>query len=277
MNKLSRAARAQALQWLCKGTSIKATNRRTGLSMTALLRLVGDSGRAASWYQDRVFRHLNSKKIEINALWGFKDRNVPGAKKGRVRPGNVWVWFATDPRTKLVPSWFLARQDAASAVVIINDVAARLSGRVQLSSYGQRLALETVKAPLEANIDYAIVAMLYAENAKSEEPYRSALGIGGQKRRIVGNPGAKPRSKASADGSSVTLEMRPPSSLPKASTFEKRLANHANALALHFLHYNFIRIHKGLRSTPAMAAGITSRRWKFNDIVDVLEAWEAAG
>ena len=88
---------------------------------------------------------------------------------------------------------------------------------------------------------------------------------------------SKPRSKASADGSSVTLEMRPPSSLPKASTFEKRLANHANALALHFLHYNFVRIHKGLRSTPAMAAGITSRRWKFIDIVDVLETWEAAG
>jgi hypothetical protein len=277
MNKLSRAARAQALQWLCKGTNIKATNRRTGVSMTALLRLVGDSGRAASWYQDRVFRNLNSKKIEINALWGFKDPNVPGAKKGWVNPGNVWVWFATDPQTKLILSWFLAGQDAASAVVIINDVAARFSGRVQLRSYGQRLALETVKAPLEANIDYAILAKLYAESSKAQEPYGSALGIGGQKRRIVGNPGAKPIRPAWADGSNVGFEMRRPSSLPKASTFEKRLANHANALALHFLHYNFVRIHKGLRSTPAMAAGITSRRWKFNDIVDVLEAWEAAG
>jgi hypothetical protein len=245
--------------------------------MTALLRLVGDSGRAASWYQDRVFRNLNSKRIQINAVWGFRDKHVPGAKKEHVRPGNIWVWFATDPQAKLVSSWSLGQHDAASAIVIIKDVAARLSSEVQLRSHGQRLSLEAVEGRLDADIDYSIVAALYGENDERKDLSGSPLGIGGQKLPITSNPAGKPISMAPPDGNNERPEMRPPSSLPKASTFEKRLANHANALALHFLHYNFVRIHKGLRSTPAMAAGITSRRWKFNDVVDVFEAWEAAG
>jgi hypothetical protein len=244
--------------------------------MTALLRLVGDSGRAASWYQDRAFRNLISKKIEINALWGFRDKHAPGAKKERVRPGNIWVWFATDPQTKLVPSWRLAQHDAASALVIINDVAARLAGRVQLTSYGQRLALEAVKGPLGAEIDYDLVFKLYGESSEPEEPYGSVLPASGHQRPIASNPVAKPISTAWADGNNGNLGMRPPSGLPKAATFEKRLANHANALALHFLHYNFARIHKTLGTAPAVAAGISSRPWRIDQVVDVLEAWEAS-
>jgi len=272
MNKLPRASRARALQLLCKGTSSLVTSRRTGLSMTAILRLLAISGRAAASYQDRVFRDLKSSKINITALWGFRDRNVPGAKKARGRPGNVWVWVAIDQRTKLVASWFLARRDTGSALIIIDDIVARLTKRVQLRSHRQRLSLEAVNGPLAANLDYDLVAKIYGESSEPEEPYGFALGIGGQKRPILINPTTKPISTAA-----VSSGMQTRLSLPKASTFEKRLANHANALALHFLYYNFVRVGKGIRSTPAMAAGITSRRWKITDIVGVLEAWEASG
>jgi hypothetical protein len=242
--------------------------------MTAILRLLAISGRAAASYQDRVFRDLKSNKINITALWGFRDRNVPGAKKARGRAGNVWVWVAIDQRTKLVASWFLARRDTGSAHIIIDDIAARLTKCVQLRSHRQRLSLEAVNGPLAANLDYDLVAKIYGESSEPEESYGFALGIGGEKRPILINPPVKPISTAPA---AVSSGMQTRLSLPKASTFEKRIANHANALALHFLYYNFIRIHKVLRTTPAVAAGITSRRWKITDIVGVLEAWEAAG
>jgi IS1 family transposase len=281
MKKLDRDTRAQVLHLLCEGNSIRGTARLVGVSKTTILKLVEDAGCAAAWYQDRVFQNLECKRIQVDEVWGFvgaKAKNADPALKAAGQAGDAWLWVATDADTKLVPSWLVGGRDSDAAIIFMDDLASRLANRVQLTSDGHEAYLEAVEGAFGSDIDYAMLVKLYGEAVEGTKGrYSPAECIGARKERIEGNPDMKHVSTSYSERNNLNVRMHSRRMTRLTNAFSKKMANHAHAMALHFLYYNFVRIHQTLRTTPAMAAGVTKRLWEMTDVVDVLEAWEAAG
>ncbi len=281
MNKLDREARARILHLLCEGNSIRAVTRLTGSSKKAVSRLMVDAGQAAAWYQDRVFHNLTCKRIQVDEIWAFvyaKQKNVPGAKRAPANAGDVWTWTAIDADTKLIPSWFVGGRDSDAAIIFMDDLAARLANRVQLTSDGHRAYLEAVEGAFGGDIDYAMLVKLYGaapESAKGR--YSPAECIGSYKQRVEGDPDPNHVSTSYAERSNLSVRMHTRRFTRLTNAFSKKVENHAHSVALFAMYYNFVRIHKTLRTTPAMAANVTKRLWEIGDIVTVLEAWEQSG
>ena len=279
MNKLDREARSRILHLLCEGNSIRAVTRLTGISKKAVSRLMVDAGQAAAWYQDRVFRNLTCKRIQVDEFWAFvyaKQKNVPLAKKAPQGAGDVWTWTAIDADTKLIPSWFVGGRDSDAAMIFMEDLASRLANRVQLTSDGHKAYLEAVEGAFGSDIDYAMVVKMYGPSGEGEKRYSPAECIGAVKHRVEGNPDPKHVSTSFAERSNLNIRMHTRRFTRLTNAFSKKVENHAHSVALFAMYYNFVRIHKTLRTTPAMAAKVTERLWEIGDIVDVLEAWEAA-
>src|SRR6267143_6287706 len=170
MNKLSKEARARILHLLCEGNSIRSVTRLTGASKKAVSKLMVDAGQAADWYQDRVFRNLTCKRVQVDEIWAFiyaKQKNVAAAKKAPADAGDVWTWTAIDADTKLIPSWFIGGRDSDAAIIFMYDLACRLANRVQLTSDGHRAYLEAVEGAFGADIDYAMLVKLYGAASES--------------------------------------------------------------------------------------------------------------
>jgi IS1 family transposase len=280
MKRLDKTDRVRILHLLCEGMSIRAIARTTGTSKTTITKLVVDAGMAAAWYQDRVFRNLTCKRIQVDEIWNFvyaKQKNVPAAKAAPDGAGDVWTWTAIDADTKLMPSWFVGGRDSDSAIIFMDDLASRLANRIQLTSDGHKAYLEAVEGAFGADIDYAMLIKIYGaspEGAKGR--YSPAECIGAEKHRITGNPSRKHVSTSYSERSNLTIRMHTRRFTRLTNAFSKKVENHAHAVALHMLYYNFVRIHQTVRTTPAMAAGVTKRLWEIGDVVDVLEAWESA-
>jgi IS1 family transposase len=277
MNKLDRKTRARILHLLCEGSSIRAITRMTGASKNTVIKLVVDAGKAASWYQDRVFRNLTCKRLQVDEIWNFvyaKQKNVPTAKAAPANAGDVWTWTAIDADTKLMPSWFVGGRDSDSAGIFMDDLASRLATRVQLTSDGHRSYLEAVEGAFGADVDYAQLVKIYGTPPEGEKRYSPAECLGAVKTRIEGNPDPKHVSTSYVERSNLTIRMHTRRFTRLTNAFSKKVENHAHAVALHMIYYNFVRIHKTLRMTPAMAAGVTKRLWEMGDVVDVLETWE---
>ena len=281
MNRLNREHRTRIVHLLCEGMSIRAITRLTGASKTTVLKLVVDVGCAAVWYQDRVLRNLQCKRIQVDEIWGFigaKAKNAKSALKAARQAGDAWLWVATDADTKLVPSWLVAGRDSDSAIVFMDDLAVRLANRVQLTSDGHKAYLDAVEGAFGADVDYAQLVKLYGEAPEGAKGrYSPAECIGARKERIEGNPDMKHVSTSFAERNNLNIRMHSRRMTRLTNAFSKKMENHAHAMALHFLYYNFVRIHQTLRTTPAMAAGVTKRLWEISDIVNVLEGWECSG
>jgi IS1 family transposase len=279
MNRLTREDRARILHLLCEGSSIRAITRLTGASKNTVVKLVIDAGKAASWYQDRVFRNLTCKRVQVDEIWNFvyaKQKNVPTAKKAPADAGDVWTWTAIDADTKLMPSWFVGNRDSESAVIFMDDLASRLAGRIQLTSDGHKAYLEAVEGAFGADIDYAMLVKVYGASPESAKGrYSPAECTGARKELIEGKPDPKHVSTSFSERSNLTLRMHMRRFTRLTNAFSKKVENHTHAIALHMMYYNFVRVHQTIKITPAMAAGVTKRLWEMGDIVDVLEAWEA--
>jgi IS1 family transposase len=279
MNKLDRQARSRILHLLCEGNSIRAVTRLTGASKKTVSRLMVEAGQAAAWYQDRVFRNLTCKRIQVDEIWAFvyaKQKNVPLAKKAPPQAGDVWTWTAIDADTKLIPSWFVGGRDSDAAMIFMKDLASRLANRVQLTSDGHRAYLEAIEGAFGSDIDYAMLVKIYGPSGEGEKRYSPAECIGAVKHRIEGNPDPKYVSTSFAERSNLNVRMHTRRFTRLTNAFSKKVENHAHSVALFAMYYNFVRIHKTLRTTPAMAAKVTDRLWEIGDIVSVLDAWEAA-
>lgn len=278
MNRLSKTDRARALHLLCEGNSIRAVTRLTGISKTTVTKLLCDAGKAAAWYQDRVFQNLTCRRVQVDEIWGFvgaKAKNADPAKKAAGEAGDAWLWVATDADSKLVPSWLVGGRDSEWAMIFMDDLASRLSSRIQLTSDGHRAYLEAVEGAFGADVDYAQLVKIYGETPGPKGRYTPAECIGAKKVRIEGNPDPNHINTAFAERNNLNIRMHQRRMTRLTNAFSKKVENHAHAMALHFLYYNFVRIHKTLRTTPAMAAGVTKRLWEMSDVVEVLEAWEA--
>jgi IS1 family transposase len=252
--------------------------RLTGASKKAVSKLMVDAGQAATWYQDRVFRNLTCKRIQVDEIWAFvyaKQKNVPLAKKAPEGTGDVWTWTAIDADTKLIPSWFVRGRDSDAAMIFMDDLAARLANRVQLTSDGHKAYLEAVEGAFGADVDYAMLVKLYGPSLEGEKRYSPAECIGAHKEVIEGKPDPKHISTSFAERSNSNVRMHTRRFTRLTNAFSKKVENDAHSVALFAMYYNFVRIHETLRTTPAMAAKVTERLWEIGDIVDVLEAWEA--
>lgn len=277
MKKLDPETRAQVLHLLMEGNSIRGTARLTGVSKTTILKLVEDAGHAAAWYQDRVFQNLQCTKIQADEIWGFvgsKAANTSAEKKAAGEAGDVWLWIATCADTKLVPSWFLGPRDAESAYAFMYDLSERLANRVQLTSDGLRVYIDAVWKNFGENIDFGQLVKLYGPGPEGQRRYSPAECIGITKNPVFGNPDAKYISTSFSERNNLNVRMHSRRMTRLTNGFSKKLENHACAMALHFLYYNFVRVHHTLKVSPAMAAGVTKRLWEMKDVVDMLEAWE---
>src|SRR3984893_8338132 len=190
MHKLTKDERASILHLLSEGSSIRAITRLTGASKNTVIKLVVDAGKATSWYQDRVFRNLSCRRVQVDEIWNFvyaKQKNVPTAKAAPADAGDVWTWTAIDADTKLMPSWYVGGRDSDCAIIFMDDLASRLANRVQLTSDGHKAYLEAVEGAFGADIDYAMLVKLYgtaSESAKGR--YSPAECIGAHKEPVEG-------------------------------------------------------------------------------------------
>jgi IS1 family transposase len=280
MNRLLASDRARILHLLCEGTSIRAVTRLTGASKTTVTKLVVDAGRAAAWYQDRVLRNLPCKRLQLDELWGFVGAKVAHAKpdkKRRGEQGDVWVWVAIDADTKLVPSWMVGNRGARTAALFVDDLAERLAGRVQVTTDGHKAYLDAVDMAFGGEVDYAMLVKIFGEEPTPgpERKYSPPECIGTRMERISGDPDTRHVSTSFAERNNLNVRMHSRRMTRLTNAFSKKVENHAHAMALHFLYYNFVRTHQTLRMSPAMAAGVTKRLWEMSDVVSMLEAWEA--
>ena len=280
MNKLDKIERAKIIHLLCEGMSIRAITRLTGVSKTTVSKLVADAGQAAAWYQDRVFQSLTCKRLQVDEIWGFvaaKQKNVAAMKRPQPDAGDAWLWLATDADTKLVPCWHVDNRSGNAAMEFIDDLAGRLANRVQLTTDGHKAYLYAVDAAFGGEVDFAQLVKLYGaapESAKGRYSPAECTGI--VKTRVIGDPDMKHVSTSYAERNNLNIRMHSRRMTRLTNAFSKKMENHAHAMALHFLYYNFVRIHKTLKVTPAMAASVTDRLWEVADMVGVLEAWEAS-
>ncbi len=277
MNKLDHKARAQALQMMAEGVSLRAITRLTGISRTTLHRLLEDAGQAFSEYQDRTLMNLKCKRLQVDEAWAFcyaKQKNVPTAKKAPEGAGDIWTWVGLDAQSKLAVSWYVGGRDSEAAMIFMDDLAKRLANRVQLTSDGHRPYLEAVEGAFGSDIDYATLVKIYGPAPEGQRRYSPAECIGAVKHRVEGNPDPKHVSTSYSERQNLNIRMGNRRMTRLTNAFSKKATNHDHMMAIYFMHYNFVRIHQTLRITPAMAAGVTSKLWEIEDIVTVLAKWE---
>ena len=280
MNKLDREARARILHLLCEGSSIRAVTSLTGASKNTVSKLMIEAGKACLAYHDGHVRNLKTRRCQVDEIWTFtyaKQKNVAKAKAAPTDAGDTWTWTAIDADSKLMISWLVGGRDSQYAIAFMDDLRSRLANRVQLTSDGHKAYLEAVEGAFGGDVDYAQLVKLYGASPESAKGrYSPAECIGARKERIEGDPDPKHVSTSFAERQNLNMRMHMRRFTRLTNAFSKKLENHALSVALFTTYYNFVRIHKTLRVTPAMAAGVTGKLWEIGDIVDVLEAWEAA-
>jgi IS1 family transposase/lambda repressor-like predicted transcriptional regulator len=274
MNRLSIDKRAQIIGLLVEGNSLRATSRLADVSINTVTKLLIDVGSAAADYQDRTLLDLPCKRIQCDEIWAFcyaKEKNVPSALKGKFGYGDLWTWTAIDADTKLVPCFMVGNRDAQSARIFIEDLASRLKNRVQLTTDGLKVYLEAVEGAFGAEIDYAMLHKIY-QSTQEETRYSPAQCVGCELKKIQGNPDPDHISTSYAERQNLTMRMGMRRFTRLTNAFSKKVENHAYQVALHFMYYNFCRIHASLRVTPAMEAGVTNHIWSIKEIVALLPA-----
>lgn len=278
MNKFPRDKRVQIISQLVEGMSLRAITRTTGASINTVTKLLVDAGKACSEYQDQAFRKLHCRRLQVDEIWAFcyaKAKNVAMAKATPDMAGDLWTWCAIDADTKLIPSWLIGSRDGEAAKIFLGDLASRLANRVQLTSDGHGPYLQAVEEAFGADIDYAMLVKIYGEPTGGLGRYSPGECVGAEKRRVEGRPDPEHISTSYVERQNLTMWMHMRRFTRLTNAFTKKAENHAHAVALHMMAYNFVRIHGSLRCTPAMAAGVTTKLWEVADIVKVLEDWEA--
>jgi IS1 family transposase len=279
MNYLTNEKRIQIVAALTEGIGINAVSRMTGVSKNTVLKLLVDLGAACAEYQDKAFRNLTCQKIQMDEIWSFcyaKAKNLPPEKEGVWGYGDVWTWVSIDADTKLVPCWLVGPRNPTAANEFVADLAARLASKVQLTTDGLHFYLEAVEKAFGSEIDYAMLVKIYGKGGKKDETkYSPAECVGCKKQRVVGKPKRKDVSTSFVERQNLTMRMNMRRFTRLTNAFSRKVENHAHAIALHYMVYNFVKIHGSLRCTPAMAAGVTSKLWDIADVVALLPEPEA--
>ena len=262
------------LQALVEGNSMRATARMGDVSFNTVVKLLLDAGTACAAYQDETLRNLSCKRLQCDEIWSFcyaKEKNVPKDKLGKWGYGDVWTWTAICADTKLVPSWLVAPRNLTAAQAFMGDLASRLKYRPQITTDGFRVYIEAVEGAFGSEVDYSMLVKIYGNDPKPEQTrYSPAVCLAVQGTRIQGNPDPWHVSTSFAERQDLTMRMSMRRFTRLTNAFSKKVQNLEAAVALHFMYYNFVRIHKSLRVTPAMAAGVTNKLWELEDVLDLV-------
>ncbi len=278
MNKLSLKKRAQILSCLIEGNSLRATSRMTDVAFNTVLKFISDIGQACAEYQEQALRNLPCKRIQVDEIWAFcyaKQKNALKAKNPVDGAGDIWTWTAICADTKLIPCWMVGGRDAAAAQEFISDLASRLKNKIQLTSDGHKAYLEAVDSAFGGSIDYAMLIKIYGATSEGQKRYSPSECLGIEKRNISGNPEIEHISTSYVERQNLTMRMSMRRFTRLTNGFSKKAENHAHSVALHFMYYNFGRIHKTLRVTPAMEAGIADHVWSLEEMAALMDVNEA--
>jgi len=276
MNRLSATQRAKIIGCLVEGNSIRATSRITGAAKNTIVGLLVRVGQGCAAYQDRTLRNLACKRIQCDEIWSFchaKQKNVPQDKQGTFGYGDVWTWTAIDAETKLVLSFMIGNRDSETARYFIDNLAGRVANRIQLTTDGHSAYLEAVEGSFGSEIDYAMLHKLYGASDEGQRRYSPATCIGTRTAVIEGKPDPEHISTSFIERQNLTMRMGMRRFTRLTNGFSKKVENLTAAVALHFMHYNFVRPHQTLTkangghiTTPAMAAGLAARPWTLEEI-----------
>jgi IS1 family transposase len=272
MNRLTSDKRTQVIAALVEGTSINSTCRMTGVAKHTVLKLLKDMGCAAAAYHNAHVCNLRVRRVQADEIWAFvygKDRNLT-LEQVQAGAGSVWTWTAIDADTKLIISYTLGDRGPETAKVFMQDVASRISNRIQLTTDGHRMYAEAVEEAFGADIDYAMLVKLYgASNDNPESRYSPATCIGCRTGVLAGSPDPDHISTSFVERSNLSMRMGMRRFTRLTNGFSKKLENHGHMVALYFMHYNFCRVHKTLRVTPAMEAGLTDHVWDVEELLEI--------
>ena len=279
MNKLSTEKRSQVVAALVEGNSIRATVRMTGVSKNTITKLLTELGAKCAEYLDKALVNLNCKRIECDEIWSFcyaKEKNVPEQFRGAFGYGDVWTWTAMDAESKLIVSWLVGGRDAGTAYSFMDDLAKRLAHRVQLTTDGHRAYLSAVEEAFGSEIDYAMLVKLYGANDEKDTRYSPPECISCREVEISGRPDPKYISTSHVERQNLTMRMHMRRFTRLTNAFSKKIENHIASIAIHYMHYNFCRVHSSLRVTPAMEAGIADHVWTIDEMLSILDSKEDA-
>ncbi|NGY06153.1 IS1 family transposase [Solimonas terrae] len=271
MNVLPLSKRAQIIGLLVEGNSMRATARLADVSLNTVSKFLADVGAACAEYQDKAFHNLPCKRIQCDEIWSFvgaKEKNASEAMRAAGNAGDVWTWTAICADTKLMPCWAVGARNAAVANEFMDDLASRLTNRVQLTTDGNRTYLDAVKEAFVGQVDYAMLVKQYgaAPGIEGTRRYSPAECTGAIKQNVSGNPEGAHISTSYVERANLTMRMGMRRFTRLTNAFSKKVEAHASAVALHFMYYNFGRVHKTLRVTPAMEAGISDHVWTHAEI-----------
>jgi len=247
----------------------------TGAAMNTVLKLLADVGKACAEYQDKALRNLPCKRIQCDEIWQFcyaKEKNVPEELRGKFGFGDVWTWVAMCADTKLVPCWRIGGRNAWHAQHFMYNLASRLAHRVQLTTDGHRVYLDAVDLAFGNDIDYAMLVKLYSsDRGEGEVRYSPAECIGTRESKITGNPNPRHISTSFVERQNLTMRMSMRRFTRLTNAFSKKVENLQHSVALHYMWYNFVRVHRTLRVTPAMEAGISDHVWSIEEIIGIMD------
>lgn len=254
---------------------MRAVSRLTDTSINTVGKLLIDAGKFCAAFHDDKVRDVKAKRVQCDEVWSFtyaKQKNVPLAKAAPDRAGDCWTWTGIEADTKLIVSWLVGGRDGRYAIAFMDDLRSRLANRVQLTTDGHKAYLEAVEGAFGGDVDYAILHKVYGaapESAKGK--YSPAECIGAEKHRIEGDPDMAKVSTSYVERSNLTMRMHNRRFTRLTNAFSKKFESHVNMVAIWTVWYNWVRIHKTLRVTPAMAAGLTDRLWSWDEIVAAMD------
>ncbi len=274
MNKLPIHKRVQILNMLCEGSSMRSISRIADVSINTVTKLLVEAGFACNDYHSQHVRGLTVKRVQADEIWSFcysKEKNVPKDKEGQFGYGDVWTFTAIDSETKLIITWHVGSRDIENATMFMRDLASRVDNRVQLTTDGHKMYLDAVESAFGSEVDFSQLVKIYRSVPDKETRYSPSKFVAAEKTIISGKGDSKYISTSHVERQNLTMRMSMKRFTRLTNAFSKKVENHYHALSLYFMFYNFVRIHKSLSITPAMAAKLTDRLWNMEDIINLID------
>ncbi|MGD2118228.1 MAG: IS1 family transposase [Chromatiales bacterium] len=276
MNKLPIKKRAQVLSMFVEGMSMRSISRVADISINTVTKLLVDAGNACAKYHDEHVRDVKAARIQCDEIWSFvyaKKKNISTAKSAPDGAGDAWTWTAIDSDSKLIISYLVGGRDSDYAIEFMDDVRNRLANRVQMTTDGHKAYLEAIEGAFGGDVDYAQLVKLYGASPEtSKGRYSPAQCTGAIKKTVSGRPAYDDISTSHAERQNLTMRMCMRRFTRLTNGFSKKLENHIHMLSLYFVYYNFCRIHKSLKVTPAMEAGLSDTAYDMEWIIGLIDA-----
>lgn len=274
MNRLPVAKRAQILQMLCEGMSMRATSRMADVSINTVSKLLVDAGNFSRAFHDEMVRNVNAKRVQADEIWAFvaaKAKNVtPELREKNPSAGDVWTWTAIDADSKLVIAYLVGARDGFCAELFMRDLESRiLADETQLTTDQLNVYLRAVDVAFKGSIDYAMLHKVY--KGVSDGKYSPAECVGTKQVVVTGDPNPRHISTSFVERANLTMRMHMRRFTRLTNGFSKKFENHAHMVSIYTVWYNWVRIHKTLRVTPAMEAKLTNRTWSLVELVELMD------